>query len=67
MAWGAAIAMAVVIVCNTSPPAPAELAWMRWLRTLADHPIRVCLAATLLLFAFSRPESGDDGGGSSRS
>lgn len=51
---GVGVAIAIAIFRGSIAVAPGEPGWMRWLRVLADHPIRAGLAASLLLFAFSR-------------
>ena len=50
---GVGVAMAALILRDSIAVSPGEPAWLRWLRVLADHPIRAGLAASLLLLALS--------------
>jgi hypothetical protein len=48
---GLGIALAVVLATPWIEPSSDEAGWLRWLRVVADHPVRCGLAATLLAFA----------------
>ena len=48
-----ALSVSATFVCEAIRPEPGEPLWLRWLRVLADHPVRGFLAAALLLLAFS--------------
>jgi hypothetical protein len=54
---GAAVAIAAVVVRGSLAVSPGEPGWLRWLRVLADHPIRAGIAASLLFIALSPPTS----------
>jgi len=51
--FGAASALAAVLVCGSVAPEPGEPAWLRWLRVLADHPLRSAFASSLLFVALA--------------
>jgi hypothetical protein len=55
---------ALVFVLGLHPPQPGEGPLLRWLRMLAEHPVRAALAMGLVLWATSRPvkPSADDPG-----
>ena len=55
---GIAVAVLVHFGVGGIPAASGEAAWLRWLRVLADHPVRTALAAYLAALALrSRPPS----------
>ena len=46
-----ALTLVVVLLCRAIEVEPGEATWLRWLRVLADHPVRAFLAAVLLVHA----------------
>jgi len=50
-----ALPAAAMLACAAIRPEPGEPAWLRWLRVLADHPVRASLAAALVILAVSPP------------
>ena len=46
---------ALFLVLSTCLPEHGEGAWLRWLRSAAQHPIRTGWATSLLLMATRRP------------
>jgi len=53
VAFGIAVAFLANATCDSIAASPGEPGWLRWLRVLADHPIRGSIAASLLFAAFS--------------
>jgi hypothetical protein len=60
VAVGLAVAFAAVVVRDSIAVSPGEPGWLRWLRVLADHPIRAGLAASLLVLALSPAKASVD-------
>jgi hypothetical protein len=50
-----ALPAAAVLACDAIRPEAGEPLWLRWLRVLADHPVRASLAAALFILAASPP------------
>ena len=57
--FGVVVGFAAAAVRDLIAVAPREPGWLRWLRVLADHPIRAGIAASLVVLALS-PSRADD-------
>lgn len=57
VAVGLTVALAATVVRDSIAVSPGEPGWLRWLRVLADHPIRAGVATSLLLLALSPSRS----------
>ena len=62
LVFGVASALAAVLVCGSIAPSSGEPPWLRWLRVVADHPVRSAAAASLL-FAALAPRARNPGSG----
>ena len=58
IALGAAIGVLLHVVVGATSATSGEPALLRWLRVLADHPVRASIAVALVFAAIARSSSG---------
>lgn len=60
-AWGIAAVLGILLITRWSPARESEALWLRWFRTIADHPLRSALALGCLLHAACTKATGPRG------